>query len=259
MADAEHTAGNQPSTLFVVVALSEDWFAGQAQMEGVPSALVAARDGVDALLRDRGLRRTTTAVTAEALLRGAAASARIEGSSSSVDELRAGEGDPIALAAARLSAELLALTPVVIRSPLQAVARMHALAAPSAADPATVGRPRPDAGVAVRLQLLARNLLAPTAAPAIAVAALAHAEVATLAPFGTANGLVARALERLILVARGVDPASATVPEAGHLSAGDAYGVALAGYADGSPAGRRDWLLYASHAITEGAAYSPLR
>ncbi|MGI8578399.1 MAG: oxidoreductase [Nocardioidaceae bacterium] len=236
-----------------------DWFADCAFSAGVPAALVAARDGIDALLRDRGLRRTTPAVTAESLIRGAAASAQIDGSISSLDELRAGAGDATASAAARLSAELLSLVPIANRSPLQALARMHALAAPRDAEPAGVGRPRREPGVAARLQMLARNLVASTTAPAIAVAALAHAEIAVLTPFESANGLVARALERLILVARGVDPASVTVPEAGHLRAGPAYQGALAGYAEGTPFGRRDWLLYAATAITEGAALSPLR
>ena len=44
-------------------------------LEGVPSALASARDGIDAMLRDRGLRRTAPDVTGESLLRGAHASA----------------------------------------------------------------------------------------------------------------------------------------------------------------------------------------
>ncbi len=51
----------------------EDYFAVSCLSEGVPSALVAARDSIDALLRDRGLRRTTPELTTESLLRGAAA------------------------------------------------------------------------------------------------------------------------------------------------------------------------------------------
>ena len=65
-------------------------------LEGVPSALAAARDGIDAMLRDRGLRRTTPETTAESLLRGAHASAVLEGSASTLDEVRAGAGDEVA-------------------------------------------------------------------------------------------------------------------------------------------------------------------
>ncbi len=42
--------------------------------------MTSTRDGIDALLRDRGLRRTTPDLTAESLLRGAHASAVLEGS-----------------------------------------------------------------------------------------------------------------------------------------------------------------------------------
>jgi len=234
-----------------------DDFAVWASLEGVPSALAATRDGIDALLRDRGLRRTTAELTAESLLRGAVASARLDGSSATAEEMGAGR-DPVAAGAARLNGQLLSLVPVIRHSPMQALARMHSLAAPQDAPSDEVGRPRGAPGVAARLQALSRQLVAPTEAPALAVAALAHAEVASLRPFESANGLVARALERLVLVTRGVDPASMTVPEGGHLATADAYREALAAYAEGSLEGRRRWLLYAATALASGVSLSPL-
>lgn len=236
----------------------EDFFAAAGALEGVPSALAAARDGVDALLRDRGLRRTTPAVTSESLLRGAVASAQLAGSTSTLDEARRGSGDAIASAAVRLYAGLLALVPVVARSPLQALARLHTLAAAGTVPPDELGRPRPNERSAATLRRLSDRLLVQTTAPAIAVAGLAHAEVSSAAPFGSANDLVARALERLLLVSRGIDPASATVPEVGHLEAGRHYAVALAGYASGTAAGYRSWLLHVADAVARGAAHSPL-
>ena len=56
-----------------------DPFLPAASLEGVPSAFAATRDGIDALLRDRGLRRTTPEDTARSLLLGAVATARLEG------------------------------------------------------------------------------------------------------------------------------------------------------------------------------------
>ncbi len=230
--------------------------------------LAAARDSVDVLLRDRGLRRTTAALTSESLLKGAAASALLEADSPTTDpasyaeavqQLRTGQAAPTAAAAARLNASLLALVPVVRRSPLQALARMHTLAAPADVPAESRGRPRLQVGVAQRLQELSTRLVATTQAPAVAVAALAHAELKTIAPFEGANGLVARALERLILVARGVDPTSMTVPEAGHLALADSYRSALAAYAVGDAAGRHAWLAHASAALPAGVAASPLR
>ncbi len=245
-----------------------DDFAAWSASPGISSALAAARDSVDALLRDRGLRRTTAELTAESLLKGAAASAWLEADEPSpdprsyaeaVEQLRAGRAGPTAVAGARLNAALLALVPVVKRSPLQALARMHALAAPADVPDESRGRPRLQPGVAHQLQQLSARLVAPTQAPAVAVAALAHAEVLTIAPFEAANGLVARALERLILVARGVDPTSMTVPEAGHLALADSYRSALTAYAAGDAAGRHAWLSHAAAALAAGVAASPLR
>ncbi|MGH3446896.1 MAG: oxidoreductase [Nocardioidaceae bacterium] len=238
--------------------MPQDWFARQALLEGVPSAVAAARDGVDALLQDRGLRRTTPELTAESLLRGAAASAELEGSESTLEDLRDGGGDLLAMGAARLSAELLSLVPVITRSPLQALARMHTLAATGLVEPDLLGRPSAGEGVAGQLQQLSQRLVAPTEAPAVAVATIAHAEMATLVPFEGANGLVARGLERLILVSRGVDPTSMTVPEAGHLSMSAGYRAGLEAYASGSWEGRRTWLTHATSAVAAGATMSPL-
>ena len=194
-----------------------DPLASLASLEGVASAFAAARDGIDALLRDRGLRRTTPELTTESLLRGAIASASLEGSASSPEDIRAGAGDELAVAAVRVSTELLGLVPTIRASPLQAFARLHAVAAAGSVGVDQLGRPR-DAEAAERLHTLAKRLLDPTSAPALVVAAVVHAELATAAPFGSCSGLVARAAERLVLVARGVDEKSLVVPEAGHLS-----------------------------------------
>jgi hypothetical protein len=141
------------------------------------------------------------------------------------------------------------------------LARLHAVAAGEAVpDPvrsAELGRPR-DAASAARLRDLGALLTAPTTAPALLVAAVAHAELATAAPFASHNGLVARALERLLLVSRGVDPASLVVPEAGHLRLRREYESNLRGYASGGVAGVHGWLLYAAEAYAAGAEASPL-
>lgn len=224
--------------------------------EGVPSALAAARDSVDTLLRDRGHRRTTAQHTGEALLRGAVASARIDGSTTTREQLEAGEGDPTAVGAARLAAELLSLVEVADRAPLQAIARMHTLAAAGTVDVDQLGRPRP--GGAGVVQRVAGLLGTDTDVPAIAVAAAVHAEIVVGAPFVTANGVVGRGLERLVLVSRGVDPAAVTVPEAGYLDLDDRRRAALETYDAQGPAGRQRWILTAAEAVVAGVSHSPL-
>ncbi len=226
-------------------------------LEGVPSAFASARDGVDVLLRDRGLRRTSPELTAESLLRGAHASAVLEGSGSTFDDVRDGAGDEVAMDAVRLSTELLGLAPLLARAPLQALARMHAVVAGGLPE-SSRGRPR-DAESAARLRDIAQVLSAPTDAPALLVAALVHAELATAAPFPSHNGVVARALERLVIVARGVDEKSLVVPEAAHLELRPAYEGRLRGYAADGAAGVHAWLLYAAEAIGVATEASPLR
>lgn len=234
-----------------------DPLAWLTELEGVPSAFAAARDGIDALLRDRGLRRTTPEQTAESLLVGAHASAVLEGSTSSLEEVRAGQADETALAAVRVSTGVLALVPVIGSSPLQAFARLHALAGKGVVGDDALGRPVSDEA-AERVNSLASTLLA-TSVPALIVGALVHAELKTVAPFASHNGIVARAAERLVIVARGVDPASVVVPEAGHLALRPQYESNLRGYRDGGRAGLHSWLLYAAEAVTAGTEVSPVR
>lgn len=233
-----------------------DPFIAAASLEGVPSAYRAARDGIDAVLRDRGLRRSTPDDTARSLLIGAWATATLEGSECTLDELGSGGGDATARAAVRLSTELLGLLPTWQRSPVQALARIHALAAAGSVSDEDLGRPVNPEGTA-RLTQLATMLAGRTEAPALVVAALVHAEIAAAGAFVSHNAVVARAAERLVLVARGVDPASVTVPEAGHVAAAPDYFDALEAYAS-QETGVHRWLLYAAEAYTRGAEASPL-
>jgi hypothetical protein len=229
-------------------AVPADPFAVLAGLEGVASAFAAARDSIDALLRDRGLRRTTPELTAQSLLRGARASAALEGLG-----LRDEEYDETG--ALRLSGELLGLLPVWRRTPLQALARMHTLVARGSVGDDVLGRPVRSAD---RLHDLVSRLATPTAAPALVVAAVVHAEVAAAGVFAGHNRVVARAAERLVLVDRAVDPASVTVPEAGHLALAPAYSRILEDYRSGKPGVTRAWLLHCAAAYTIGAELSPL-
>jgi len=226
-------------------------------LEGLPSAFAATRDGIDIMLRDRGLRRTRPEQTTESLLLGAHASAVLDGSTSDLDQVRAGAGDATAAAALRVSTELLGLVPTLKHTPMQAFARIHSLAGKGELDDDQLGRPvSPEA--AERLQTLSNTMIA-TKVPALMVSALVHAELIAVAPFASHNGIVARAAERLVMVARGVDPASLVVPELGHLLVRPEYESNLRAYQSGGRSGLHAWLSYAAEAYTKGAEASPLR
>lgn len=237
--------------------LGTDPFVQAAALDGVRSAFAGTRDGIDLLLRDRGLRKISSADTTRSLLLGAAATASLEGVDIDPADLAAGGGDATARAALRLSTELLALVPVWRTVPLQAIARIHAMAAAGSVDDEVLGRPSNPAG-AERLAAFARQVARPTTAPALIVAALSHAEIATSGAFSSHAGVVGRAVERLVVVERGVDPASVIVPEAGHAEAPDAYRSALSAYARGDEAGLIQWLRYASLSFNRAAEASPL-
>lgn len=216
-------------------------------LEGVPSAVVAARAAVDAVLRDRGFRQITAEQSAQALLAGARASAQL-----SDDPERWLSG------AVRLYTELVALSPLVRVSPGQAMARAHALLAHGMVPAAELGRVRDDDQVSQRIVGLTRLLTSPTTASAIVLAAVVHAELATVEPFGCGDALLARCLEHMVLIDAGVDPAAVIVVEAGHLAAGEEYERRLVGYRDGGVAGVKGWLLHCAQAVAYGAEVSGL-
>jgi hypothetical protein len=199
------------------------------------------------------LRRESAGVSTESALRGARASAALEGVDVPLDRLRSGDvEDPVVQGALRVSAGLGSMVETWSRAPGQVLARLHVLAAADLADRAGLGRPAAHAGP--RLSGLFSLVTAPTAAPAVLVAALVHGELAALAPFGTADGVVARAAGRLTGVTRGLDPKAVSVPEVGFVELGaDAYRDALAGYATGAPEGVAGWLVHCCRATEHGA------
>ena len=231
--------------------VSTDPFIYALDFEGVPSAFVSARDGIDALLRDRGLRKTSVVDTANSLARGAFASAQLEGSTTSWEQFENGSGDEISGAAMTMASQIIALVPTWRTAPIQVLARLHALSASYTDSP---GTPVNQAGTN-RLHELSGSLLKKTSAPGLIIAALVHAEVLSAQAFQSHNGMVARAAERIVLIASGVDPVSITVPEVGHAADATGYLNAMAAYQSGDV---HTWLLYAADAFVRGAEAAPL-
>lgn len=228
-----------------------------------------AREAVDRVRRHKVLRSQSARVTAESQLRGARASAALgslseTGTDWPLEEVRRrtdlGEEDGSGRlrGALRISGELGTLAPVWKRSPIQALSRMHLLAAAGHVDPDRVGRPS-GAEAAATLSTLANELRDPAAAevPAVVVAAAVHAELLVGEPFGWGDGLLARAASRLVLADRGLDPQSLAVVEAGHVDLGvDAYLDAARGYATGTDEGLAAWLAHYAEAVALGARES---
>jgi hypothetical protein len=214
-----------------------------ARLEGVASAIAVALAAVDVALRDRRHREADHDQTAQAMLGAARASAALTE-----------DPDRWLPGVVRLYTELAALSALVRIAPGQVLARAHALAARDLVSVDDLGRPRPDAAVAARLDGLRQLLTTRTEASAVLVAAVAHAEIAVIEPFGAGDGVVARAVEHMVLISAGVDPYGLISCEAGHLARRESYRTALLGYRDGGAPGVRDWLLHCAAALADGAA-----
>jgi len=225
------------------------------ELPGVAEAVAAARAAIDDVHRHPANRRGWPATAAEASVRAARASAAIDGGSA---EIPAGGDvtDPILAGALRVAESIGLLLATWQRPPLQALARLHVLAAADLVpdrDADLLGRPRPEPGVSARLDLLARLIAGDTSVPAPVLSAVVHGELLTLAPFGTANGVVARGAARLTLIASALDPKGLVVPEVAYLRSGDRYQAAAAEFADGGPAGVGRWVVYCCQALCDGA------
>ena len=146
----------------------------------------------------------------------------------------------------------------------QLLARVHAAATGGWLPAEHVGRLRTDLppadltglgpallgdALAARVDLLGATV-ASSRAPALVVASVVHGELLTLRPFRAGNGVVARAMARLLATTRGLDPTGSVV-ESWSLNP---YLGAAAGFATGTPAGVAGWIVACSAAAVEGAA-----
>lgn len=279
----------------LLMSSASDPLAALASLPGVAESVDSVRKAVDRVYGHRVMRRRGAEITSEAALRGARASAALSGADWALEEVRrrtdfGSEEQALTVGAAlRLTAEAGQLLSIWRQSPLRVLARLHLVASGStsgasgasggsgASGPAgagdTVGRPRlagepvdeplvdlplPGADeVAGRLDGLSRLIIAGGSAPALITGAVVHGELLALRPFGTYNGLVARAAERIVLINSGLDPKAICPAEVGHAEQGPkAYLEAFEGYVSGTPEGMSAWIAHCGRAIELGVRES---
>ena len=243
--------------------MTADPLAPLMELPGVAEASDWAREALGRAHRHRANLRGWPVTAAEAALRAARASSVLDGGPARLDDLvgaasqNGGVSDPVFAGALRVAQALEGgggpLIGIWRRAPLQALARLHMLAAADLVDGDRLGRPRADAEVGPRLELLAGLVTGRTCAPAPVVAAVAHGELLTLAPFGSADGVVARAVSRLVTIASGLDPRGLGVPEVSWMRQPADYRDAARGFADGTPGGVGAWLVLCCRAMRAGA------
>lgn len=255
-----------------------------ADLPGVADDVAAAREACERLRWHPAMRRRSAEVRAEACVWAARASAAVEGARLPVslvrDAVRGARDLPddpaghVVAGATRAVAEAERLSARgardVLTAPRSALVRLHVAAVGGAVDQARVGRPRedgeeprgpvpgavrpPDAAQArARLDGLADLLATPTTAPVLVLAAIASAEIVCAAPFPDGNGVVARALQRSLVVGLGLDPMGAVVPESALLADPAGWASALEGYATGTPDGVAGWIRFTARSVVTGA------
>ncbi|EHY89270.1 Fic family protein [Saccharomonospora azurea] len=220
---------------------------------GVADAAKSAQDAVFAVHRLPANLRGGSATAAEASVRAARASAALDGANPDLPE----DGSvthPLLAGALRVAGATESLLPTWRRAPLQVLARLHVLAAADVVeDSEALGRPRGADGVASRLELLGQLVTGSTSVPGPVVTAVVHGEMLTLRPFGSADGVLARAAARLAMIATGLDPKALTVPEVACFRRQRRYEEAAQAFASGEPDGVRQWLLFCCDAFEAGA------
>lgn len=229
-----------------------DPLAPLAALPGVAEDAEDVRSALVAVHNHRTNRRGWPTTAAEAGVRAARASAVLDGADPELPP----DGvvtDPVLAGAMRVADALGGMVATWRAAPLQALARLHLLAAADLDDDDALGRPRSAPGVANRLDALAGLVTGGTTVPAPVLVAVVHGELLGLAPFPSATGVVARAAARLTATATGLDPKALAVPEVGHLRAQGEYRAAAAAFAAGGADGLGRWLAHCAAAWQVGA------
>jgi hypothetical protein len=219
-------------------------------LPGVADAVAGAKDAVFQVHRHRVNLRGWATTAAEASVRAARASAALDGGPTTIPE-DGSVTDPVLAGSLRVAEALGTVLPTWERAPLQALARLHVLAAADLAH--ELGRPRLAPGVSERLDLLAGLVTGASKVPGPLLVAIVHGELLALAPFEMANGVVARAAARLTSIATGLDPKGLGVPEVSCLRRRTEYEAAAAAFATGEAEGVTRWILFCCSALEAGA------
>jgi len=236
--------------------------------DDVSTALTAARDDIDAVLWRRDIRTAANEVASASIERGARASAMIDGADLVIpDQSPMGQ---VLGSALLLTSTVPSQIDTWGKAPLQVIAHLHALTATGFEDSATLGRPRSSnetddplkIGSLPEVPTLAPSLMAlsslvtrQTDLPGLLVAALVHNEILWLRPFTWGSGLIGRALVRVVLAERGVDPSPFTIPEHGFAESGrPAYVQAIRNYGSGTLDGVAQSVIWFSASCAIGAA-----
>jgi hypothetical protein len=247
--------------------VAQDPLANLIAFEEIASSCDSALKAIDELLWNRTVRRHQDYLVPYARRISGYATAALDGTQMPSDPTMEPEVSPMGslaehglLVTAEADLQVLAFK----TEPMKVWARLHTLASSAAdrgqprisneiVDPLRLGSLPPHQVLQERLTQLA-DVIINSKSSAILVAAIAHAELATLRPFTQGSYLVARASTRLVLAAREVDSDSIVMSEYGaQLLGRPAYVKALTAYMSGTREGIAAWVEWQSQAIRRSA------
>ena len=244
-----------------------DPLAPLAELPGVPEAVERASDFIARAHRHPANLRGWDVTGSESVLRGAPASAQLDGGTPRLPEDGQVE-DPI-LAGSLRAAELLAPDGIAEtrttwqRAPLQVIAKINAVASPQMSDENFRAKAahnaeflvpgRPKRATDGRLQLLGSLIAGGTKVNSVVLSAIIHGELLTLEPFADANGVTARACSRLATITGGLDPRGLGVPEVWWNRHRDEYRAKAAAFAKGGSEAMAEWIIFHAEGLAEGS------
>ena len=241
------------------------------KIESINNSITLALKSIDELNWNRSVRNNKDLIPLARRISGYA-SASLEGANMPTDPRQEPDESPmgkLSNAALGITAEVDFQLATFLKTPLQTWARLHSFVEDGelrgrprtnneVVDPLHLGSPLPHELIESRMNNLV-ELITTSSAPALLVAAIAHAELATIAPFNKGSQLIARATTRIILQSRNVDQLKLVMPEYGFYKLGrNSYAKALIAYQAGSIEGVSKWVELHSQALVIGSTSSNL-
>ena len=232
----------------------------------IADAVKSALKSIDELNWNRSYRNRTELVPMARRV-GAYASAAIEGAAMPADPNHNPDDSPMGIlsqSALGVTAEVEFQLKTFLKTPYQSWARLHSFIElgddrgrprtnNDVVDSLHIGQPIDSTLIESRMNDLV-SLVQNSKAPAVLIAAILHAELATISPFAKGSQMIARATSRMYLQAKQIDQLQLVMPEYGFYKIGRAkYARALIAYKTGTIAGVTEWVQIHSNALEIGA------
>ena len=236
------------------------------EVESISKSVKESLHVIDALNWDRTYRNRSDLIPLARRV-SAYSSAGLEGATIPSDPRLDPDDSPMGIlsqSALGVTAEVEFQLKTFLKTPLQSWARLHSFIEDGeergrprtsnfVEDPMHIGEPLDFHLIETRMANLV-DLIINSKAPTLLIAAIAHAEFATIAPFSRGSQMIARATSRMVIQSHELDQLQLVMPEYGFYKLGRSkYAKSLIAYKSGTVEGVSEWIKFHSNAISIGA------